>query len=57
MIFNGVGRLLGGEKLSGGFGRRSLNKDAKSKALKMTGQRSNLRQRHILRTIFNSNTN
>ena len=40
----------------GGAGGKSPNKDAKTEALKMIGQRSYLCQHHIPRTSFNSNT-
>ena len=54
LIFNGGGGGYGGGKWSGGFGGRALNKDAKTEALKMIGQRPNVYQRHIPRTSFNS---
>ena len=53
MIFNGEEGGSGGGKWSGGFGGRALNKDSKTEALKMIGQRSNLCQRHSPRTSFN----
>ena len=39
LIFNGEGNRSGGGKWSGGFGGRALNKDAKTEAPKMIGQR------------------
>ena len=58
MIFNGEGGGggYGGGQWDGGFGGCALNKDAKTEALKMIGQGSNLCQRHIPRTSFNSKT-
>ena len=38
------------------LGGQALNKDAKTEALNMIFQRSNLCQCHSLRTSFNSNT-
>ena len=38
------------------LGGRALNKDAKTEALKMIGQLSNLCQRHSSRASFNSKT-
>ena len=45
-----------GGQWSGGFGWRSLNKDAENDVLKMIGQQSNLWQHHIPTTSFNSKT-
>ena len=56
LILNGEGGGQGDGQWSGGFGGQSLNKDAKTEAIKMIGQQSNLFQRHIPRTSFNSKT-
>ena len=54
MIFNsGVGGY-GFGKSSCGLGGRELNKDAKTEAFNMIGQRLNLCQRQIPMTSFNS---
>ena len=42
-----------GGKWSGGFGRQSLNNDAKTEALKMIGQILNLYKCHSPRMSFN----
>ena len=42
LIFNGEGGGECGEKWGGVLGGRALNKDAKTEALKMIGQQSNL---------------
>ena len=46
----------GGGQCSGVLGGQALNKNTKTEALKMIGQRSNLCQCHSPRTSFNSNT-
>ena len=54
LVFNGEGEGYGGGQWGGGFGGKSLNKDAKTEALKMIGQQPNLSQCHSPRTSFNS---